>query len=97
MASRWAFSVIQFVTIRPHAETGAGAPPVGRIGPRRDTRRIPRVWRGCRCLGVGVRPPAWGRTEGNHGGGPLTQKTDLSFRSGSYHLDDFYDTTGKAR
>ena len=54
MASWWAFGETPFVTIRPHAENGASAPPVSRIGPRRDIRRIPRVWRGCRCLGVGV-------------------------------------------
>jgi hypothetical protein len=30
-------------------------PPVGQIGPRRDTDHIYRVWRGYRCLGVGVR------------------------------------------
>ena len=54
MASWWAFGVTPFVTIRPHAEYGAGVPPIGRTGPHRDIRRIPRVWRGCRCLGVGV-------------------------------------------
>ena len=51
----WAFGVTPFVTIRPHAKNGAGAPPVGQIGPPRDTGRIPGVWRGCQCLGVGVR------------------------------------------
>ena len=60
-----------------------------RRSPRRPNRTAPR--HGSHPQGVarlpmpgGRRPtPAWGRTEGHHGGGPLTQKTDLSFRSGS--------------
>ena len=76
-----------------------------RRSPRRPNRTAPR--HGSHPQGVtrlpmpgGRRPtPAWGRTEGHHGGGPLTQKTDLSFRSGSYRRTwyDFYGTTGKAR
>ena len=43
MAITWAFGVAPFVTNCHNAENGAGAPPVGRIGPRRDTGHIPRV------------------------------------------------------
>ena len=76
-----------------------------RRSPRQPNRIVPRHRlhpQGVARLPVpGVRcpMPAWGRTEGHHGGGLVRKKTDLSLEPGSYRRTwyKFYGMARKAR